>query len=77
MEFTVGQPFFISFMIDGEFIMTSAAFTGQTVTIRNETIYLFKHVTTGREYGFTADKLKTFRGLNDSDARGSADSITL
>ena len=76
MEFQVGQTFSILFKIDDDVILSTASFTGDIVTIGNDTIYLCT-LASGKEYGFTQAKLSQFRSLNDPANRQQADSITM
>ena len=76
MEFKVGQIFNILFKIEDDVIITTASFTGDVITIGNDTIYLCT-LASGKEYGFTQAKLSQFKSLNDPTNREQADSITM
>ena len=76
MEFKVGQPFQILFKIDDDIILSSATFTGDVITIGNDTVYICT-LASGKPYGFTQEKLSQFEPLNNKDNRQQAESITM
>ena len=76
MEFQVGQIFSISFTIGDDYIMSTAHFTGDTLKVGGDTIFICK-LASGKEYGFTQAKLASFLPLNDPSKRDHADSITM
>ena len=76
MKFNKGVSFLISFIINGAAALSSATFTGKSITIQGTKMYLVK-LASGKDYAFTQQQLDEFAPLNDPSLQEEHDSITL
>ena len=76
MKFNKGVSFLISFIINGAAALSSATFTGKSITIQGTRMYLVK-LASGKDYAFTQAQLDEFAPLNDASLQEEHDSITL
>ena len=76
LEYKVGVPFEVMFKIGDSNILSTASFTGKVVTIENETIFLCT-LASGKRYGFSQAKLKTFASCNDDSLCEERESLSL
>jgi len=76
MKFATGVSFLISFIINGAAALSSATFTGKSITIQGTRMYLVK-LASGKDYAFTQAQLDEFAPLNNPELMDEHDSITL
>tara|TARA_R100000152_G_C6605625_1_gene61247 strand:- start:172 stop:405 length:234 start_codon:yes stop_codon:yes gene_type:complete len=76
MKFKVGQIFNVSFNINNSHTLSTAHFTGKTLMLNGEKVYLCE-LASGKRYVFTQALLDSFAPLNDDSLMETADSITM
>jgi hypothetical protein len=76
LVFKVGVPFEVLFKIKDDNILSTASFTGKVVQIGGEDIFLCT-LASGKRYGFSQAKLKSFASINDDSLCEERDSLSL
>lgn len=76
MEFKIGESFTVSFTIKGKTSLSSASFTGKTLTIDKEKKFLVD-LASGKKFIFSQANLDSFAPLNNPDLMDTEKSITM
>ena len=76
MKFKVGQIFNVSFTIKDTVTLSTAHFTGKTLQLNGDKVFLCE-LASGKRYVFTQALLDSFAPLNDDSLMDTATSITM
>ena len=68
-ELTPGCKIVVAFVIDGNCALVHCIYTGEWLTLNNNTCYVLVNESSKKEYVFTKDQLDECAPLNTPDAR--------